>query len=479
MKKGMFILCFLSILNLTSCSINLDKNGGEIVANLTKLPTPEIKEVSENIVYWDKIENASSYSISINSYLYNVGNNYQCSIGAVLDSHISANVEIECHIKVMAIGNHTLYSDSDWSSEFTCKYFKAERTTIGFSDAYKSNGLGRTLNVITASGFEPMSGSVSIFTNDLYKMNLIEERVGKQQADVFSSQSYDSFSNSFNLDVALKISKDSSQIEKDSSGKTQVYYLPNSLDFNIDVSGGYEKKKSNETKEFYYKMHQNIVGKRVEIEAYNDTTKFSSILSDSFLDDATLVNTGVMSAESFIKKYGTHVIMSAYYGGAIEATYYQVEHLETADLSWYVNASASLTYHLFASDISGSVDASIKSFETSCSRNKISGFSAKALGGSSQSFGSLESFGKSYNSWATSVNEDTYSIIDIPDGSLFCVWEYLDDSYAFAKDVLTNYMIDKCNENYRNISNKVTSLKYFDNLTFDDTTNTLNIDISE
>ncbi len=58
------ILCF----SLTACDLSFNKDGGEVIANLTQLPTPIITEVKDNYVYWDEVPNASSYVIKINNY---------------------------------------------------------------------------------------------------------------------------------------------------------------------------------------------------------------------------------------------------------------------------------------------------------------------------------------------------------------------------------------------------------------------------
>lgn len=116
MKKMYFILIFfISIFCLTSCDIS---------SNPSKLPTPLIRDVKDNYVYWDEVPNANSYILKINDYQESCGNSLKYSISSIIDSRIDANVPIELHIYVKAIGNQVLYADSEWSIEYKYTYIK-------------------------------------------------------------------------------------------------------------------------------------------------------------------------------------------------------------------------------------------------------------------------------------------------------------------------------------------------------------------
>ncbi len=116
------ILCF----SLTACDLSFNKDGGEVIANLTQLPTPIITEVKDNYVYWDEVPNASSYVIKINNYQESSGNQLKYSIASIMDSRVEEGVQTELHIYVKAKGNQILYSDSEWSNEFTYTYVKKD-----------------------------------------------------------------------------------------------------------------------------------------------------------------------------------------------------------------------------------------------------------------------------------------------------------------------------------------------------------------
>ena len=120
MKKLLaIILSFLCCFILVACDFN-----GEVVGNTTQLPTPTIKEVLNDYVYWEEVPNASSYLVKINDYEEAVGNQLKYSISSIMDSRVETGVPTELHIYVKAKGNQILYSDSEWSSEYVYTYTK-------------------------------------------------------------------------------------------------------------------------------------------------------------------------------------------------------------------------------------------------------------------------------------------------------------------------------------------------------------------
>lgn len=98
MKK--FLTLFLSLIvciPFSACSFSFDKNGGDLVSNLTKLPTPTITEVHDDYVYWNEVPNASSYIIRINDIQESIGNSLKCSIAAIMDAKLEINIPTELH----------------------------------------------------------------------------------------------------------------------------------------------------------------------------------------------------------------------------------------------------------------------------------------------------------------------------------------------------------------------------------------------
>lgn len=125
-NKLLSIIVLVLCLSLTACDLSIDGDGGNITAELTKLPTPVISSIENGYIYWNEVANASSYVVKINNYQESAGNQLKYSISTIMDGRIDANVPTELHIYLKAKGNQIFYSDSEWSAEETFIYTKKE-----------------------------------------------------------------------------------------------------------------------------------------------------------------------------------------------------------------------------------------------------------------------------------------------------------------------------------------------------------------
>ncbi len=544
MKKKLLMLFSLLLCSaLSSC--DFDSNNISGIQEVTKLPTPNIREVLDNYVYWDEVPNASSYIIKINSYQENAGNQLKYSISSIMDNRIESNVPTELHIYVKANGNQILYSDSDWSSEYVytytkktnvvsktkldwptniqmensiiswdevpnangyqlriegdsnvystartqydvsslfnettefkvqlksvasefsnysdsdwtvvtpLKYEKAKQSAqIGFNDTYKSNGLGRTIDLINADSYKPKNGTGYIFDEEaLFDRTLVEESIGDQKATYEYGTSFESFYNKWKVDIGAKVS---SKIDG-------ANYFPASAEFNVEVKSGYEQVRKEETNELYIKMHHNIVGKSVEIMGHaSDYDYFASILSDNFKNSAKKV-VDERTAEQFINAWGTHVIMGAYYGAAFEATYYNISHSSNKEDNWYVDIETAVKSHLFFMDASAESSTELDIATKGDSKNTLIKFEAHAVGGNGVALASdLAGFQSAYKDWAGSLSESKYTLIDFPENSLYCIWDFLDDStFSSQKEILNNYFMTHSQKKLNEIQSKLSNI---------------------
>ncbi len=454
----MILILSLSV-SFIGCNIKVDPESGvgTITGELTKLSAPTSVRVENDIIKWSSVPNAGTYVVQIGDDSHQATTpNLEYPISSLLSS--SAN---GLYVQVKALPSSSiLYSESDWSAPYGPVDYVVSLN--GFSDIYVSNSLGSAINLISGTAYESMAGTVSIFDVDkLYKNGTkpgqLEYTIGQQDAWHCSGNTYDKFSNDWSLKMEDKIATN--------AGVRVGDFLSASIDLKINLNGGYEVKKESETNQFYFKWYQYIRAKRIDIKDFTDTEYISQMLSDRFLDDAKKVNDGIMSAAAFINKYGTHVIMSAYYGGAIEASYYIIQHKSNSNQDWYANLETSLAEHLYIGNddasIGGGSDTSSKldysQFRENKSSDRMTEFRARAIGGTTQLLAAndMEQFAKSYNDWAKSVNIENYAIIDVPDGSLYCIWDYLDDSFSNAKNILNEYLLNNCEEKYNELYEKI------------------------
>jgi hypothetical protein len=284
--------------------------------------------------------------------------------------------------------------------------------------------LGKTMNLITAEDFKLASGAKSIFTDKIYYQEITT--IDELDWNVFSTSSSDytdvveELSTKLNAKVSLE-----SRSYKNKLGNTR--FLSNKgIDFGISVGANYEKKVQEQTSTYFYSFKQNIAGYTAEISGYNSIMMNpAGFISQDFIEDALKVRNGELSAENFIKIWGTHVVMAANYGAAIEATYSEIRH-DTFDSSKFeAEINAAMEKRLANKNLNISLDAEYQKYGYSNSKNKISQFKITGFGGQPIGGTSLESFYANYPDWAKSI-ENNYVWYDVPDGSLMCVWYFLD-----------------------------------------------------
>lgn len=195
-KKLLMLFSLLLCCALSSCDFDSSNISG--IQEVTKLPTPNIREVLDNYVYWDEVPNASSYVIKINSYQENAGNQLKYSISSIMDNRIESNVPTELHIYVKANGNQILYSDSDWSSEYVYTYTKTKSDITGADVLDFPKNIDFKENIITWDVVENASYyQVEITENE-------EERIYNRSSNYYEV----SFNNSTSFSYRVRSAKE-------------------------------------------------------------------------------------------------------------------------------------------------------------------------------------------------------------------------------------------------------------------------------
>lgn len=119
MKKRIYTLLFILIIALMCgiCACGKEKK------ELTPLNDPQNVEVRNQMLVWDKVENASGYFVSVNSREYEAEDNFY-DVSFLIDpgSYI---------IKVIAVGDGENYDDSHWVS-YT--YIVEESVELGYDE---------------------------------------------------------------------------------------------------------------------------------------------------------------------------------------------------------------------------------------------------------------------------------------------------------------------------------------------------------
>ncbi len=343
-------------------------------------------------------------------------------------------------------------------------------------------GVGDTVNILTGGYAEWAVGTESVFDKkEFAKLNRVKTTIGKQEQ-------YSVYSNDLEEYLEELVTKTNKKFSSESS-VNEIGVLKATQNVSVSVSSEYKKETREQTTSVFYDLKYNRESYRETLEGYANTDKLRNILSSSFLADADKVNKGDMSPETFIRRYGTHVVMSAIYGASCNIRYSVIGETEAVKTQFRLEEET-VTQSKIEGTINNALGLSLgggasTGFDNSWLGNTKSEkmettFSATTQGGSAVNLGGQYENGTSaqLSEWVNSLNEEENNVfIDVPDGSLYCVWDLLGSEYANAKYKLNSYLYSQCNKQYNVLLAKVLDI-YCDPSYFDEITGTLTVDFS-
>ena len=457
MKKILSILLgIIFCFSFTGCELSFDKDGGEIVTNLTQLPTPTNIEVYDDYVYWDEVPNASSYVIKINDIQESVGNSLKYSIAAIMDGRLESNIPTELHIYIKAKGNQVLYSDSNWSNEYLYTYTKMSNEPISEKlvdkeavDKAKELRIGYGYNFIDDVYFDVTNASYNSVI-DLDKL-FIDSSLSAQSSEYTKTDKiYEESITDFHTRVSTALTSEVSV-----GGAIGIY--------SANVSAGLKSSSAIEFSKYAKSGFLNCYSyseyKNYQVLDFGNSFDLSNILSSNFLSIvnkegiyASLTNDAL--AEYIINYYGTHLIMGVTTGGRLDYYYsFATNNLSAAaDFKREITANASGE---IAGIISASTNNSISTeLSASISNNETENKSNfEIYGGSSEGI-SEANIGEKFVSWSASINETNARSIGVPKNGLIylpTLISYLNKDLGVAVDSFIN---QKANDAYNELVSK-------------------------
>ena len=388
----------------------------------------------------------------------------------------SSNANYHWHSATCGHTDMADYGKHDFDENNVCTVCRYVNQEIYYDDEYlKYSEIGKTVNLITASDYSPLSGAKKLFTDELYKFRLNIYSTGNQETYGLSYDTFDQFANDFQASVDAKVSFGS---RKKSNGHFMTNKLPS---FSLSGSYAYEHKKASETSEYIYYWNYILNGTRVEISEFNDKDKLASVLSPEFIADARKVRSGEMSADKFVSLWGTHVITSGIYGARLNATYFEVSHHIEDYSSHKASLDATFEYRFAKTGLNAEAGLDVSNIKTSVEKDAFKHLTIKGTAKNTFSATSFDELASSYKTWQSNFESDVAAnslFVDVGDNSLCCIWYLLDDSYDDVKEMLDDYMYSQCSDLYEQYASKVNGLKLKDDVTFDKETGTLEINFA-
>ena len=428
-----------------------------------------------NIEYWHCTKCGKYFADEAGSNEISLESTVLSATGHSYAKAWSSNANYHWHSATCGHTDMADYGKHDFDENNVCTVCGYTNQENYYDEYQKYAQIGKTVNLITASDYyTPMSGQDGLFTDDLYKIRLNIYDVGKQPTDSMSFNTFEQFANHFQASVDAKISFGS---RKKSNGHFMTNKLP-SLSFS--GSYAYEHKKASETSEYIYYWYYVLNGKIVEISGYNKD-KLASVLSPEFIADARKVRSGEMSAEAFTTLWGTHVFTSGIYGARLDATYYEVSHSTDDYSSHKASLDATLEYRFARTGLNAEAGLDVSNIKTSVEKDAFKHLTINGTAKNTFSATSFDELASSYKTWQSNFESDIEGnsvLIDVPDGSLCCIWYLLDDSFDDVKEILDDYMYSQCSDLYEQYVSKINGLKLKDDVTFDKETGTLEINFA-
>lgn len=428
-RKYVFLVCviFVAILSLsflTSCS-QIQKS----------MEAPSGLRIEDGILYWNYVSNASQYVICIDG---NDGNKIEDCNSYDLTKDTRCVPGNEYEIKVKAFSGALLNLSSDYSDPITYLAIEPKVDDDNSQDIeetgtqvteekrkdYLSNknskyyGIGRTINIITTDENYMVSGTEKVFDDDkLSQFDLIENFIGQTKAQTISATSMADFYANVNVEYNKKI-KAGAKIEG-------IFTASAERGFSFAVGADYK----NTTEEILVSSYQNYISKSLALDGRNNTAKFSKALSEEVLRDAKN-----LEPNEFIAKYGTHIILAAYFGGRLESNYYLANRSTTwnAQLAFNYMNEAKLAIEELG-EAGNSSNFSIKAKLGAEKENLEERFNIYGIGGDTLQATSLKEFYEDYGRWVESVNGreiENSAMIDFPQKSLVAIWDLFPEEYS-------------------------------------------------
>ena len=456
---------------------NLPNNGKLIclTCNLEvagRLDTPVVTTSGSN-VSWEAVDGAAGYQVMIGSHpmVTTTANSIN------LEDYYGRGDTLD--VKVRAV------VPSDASSNTVNSYYASHSFDVPGASIANYRGIGDAVNLLTGSYTDFANGTVRIFDPDkFYRLRVEEGAVIEKElrgdAIITYGENLTEYLNDLNLKTSLKTSTSVS------AGVDKLAKITSGYSF--EISPSYKRKSQGTTKTAFYDMKYVYRYQTVEVYGYNDISRISKLISDEFKNDAAKVQSGKMTPEQFIKIYGTHIITGGTYGATFDLHYELIGNKSSIDQTFGLDTEAGITNQIQGSvygvdlglETSNTMTTNYSYFTSGATAGTQIKFEVTSRGGGATGMmvTSLEAFAPVCKEWADDLSEtQDYVLIDVPDGSLYYVWDFLGDEYEGAKDILTNYFFSACDEQYYSLKDKMSSF-YSDSFIYDEENNTLTVDLS-
>lgn len=311
---------------------------------------------------------------------------------------------LSCAVALGLGSNSVAYAESD--------------TAVPTSETLQS-GLGMAINVVTAQELNDFKINNMVFDSEkLQDIAVSRVNLNKTTINSYSTTDINDLIMNFSFSTGIG-----------AEAKAFLGCL------SLGLSGSSTINFEEYSYKYFYIFESEVLRYRLTVNNYDQLDTFANCYSDKYLSDLAKLANNTMSYEEFFTDYGTHIVVSAYYGGVLNA-YYSIASdkvVMNADLSLGIQQEIGME---FSNSTSADVLAYLNSQnDMSYTLNDIkTQFNVKAYGGGAFSGSSMSNFDSGYKDWADSFSDSSNAtVLGYGDG-LTPLWELLPTEYQSLRE---------------------------------------------
>ena len=182
--------------------------------------------------------------------------------------------------------------------------YAESNTAVPTSETLQS-GLGMAINVVTAQKLNDFKINNMVFDSEKFQ-DIAVSRVNLNETTISSYSTTDINDLIMNFSFSTGIG-------------TEAKAFLGCL--SLGLSGSSNINFEEYSYKYFYIFESEVLRYRLTVNNYDQLDTFANCYSDKYLSDLAKLANNTMSYEEFFTDYGTHIIVSAYYGGVVNAYY--------------------------------------------------------------------------------------------------------------------------------------------------------------
>ena len=430
-----------------------------------KLSEPDRVRVESDVLKWNSVSGARNYAVYVD------GNEIAITTDTFYDLS-NVNLQMGNHsIAVMAKGDSYLKLDSALSESiiYLVKDKENEPNTSGIDvepvDDYK------TVVLENENDFYEMAYDLGLG----YGVDALnaDSAINNPKTAFFDMKKFDKSSIG---ESKIGSSKSSSEVRSDIS--SELTAINSKMVYGVEANGsyagmftaGFSSKFSLETaasselnvNQLYYMMNIYKIGKNYQIIDYRTYENFHDKLLPTTIAFIENIRKGKKTAEEFFVRYGTHMTMAVSYGQMVNVNYayYSTETIKASKIKEGLDAKLTAGFSNGFASVSGGVSVEQGLNEDYYREDEDTWTSLYVVGIGGEGFYAMtfEELASKYPKWESQIeNADNYTVVDVCDGGLVPIWNYIPDEYEDVIEILKNYFYKTATEKASELAGKMLS----------------------